>query len=313
MKIELKNIRHSEALSEETNAFTASLYINGIKVGIAKNRGYGGPTDYQAFDEEGRKLVKEAEVYCKSLPPYVNPDILKEDGKPLEFKMDLELFIDNLLEDHLRRKDLKRLEAIIKKKEANSVLFGVPGTADCRYLQFKAPISDMLNKPDGTKALAECIERKILPNMLEGYKILNHNIPEEVFQKAGLKENQYFLAEPKIELRNIKYHEEQSADRLAFEADLYIDGRKTGNYLSWGRNGKSEFHADDDKGVQLFRYAERYCRQLPDASTEGIYGNIGPESEPIDLELILSKLASRQVKQQHSKKKAPARKTPRKR
>ena len=32
MKIELKNIKFSEALSEETNAFVCDVYVNGKKV-----------------------------------------------------------------------------------------------------------------------------------------------------------------------------------------------------------------------------------------------------------------------------------------
>ena len=46
MKIEIKNIKHSPSLSEETNAFTADIYVNGVKAGSAMNRGHGGCTDY---------------------------------------------------------------------------------------------------------------------------------------------------------------------------------------------------------------------------------------------------------------------------
>jgi len=41
MKIELKNIKHMPSLSEETEAFSANLYINDVKAGIGSNGGRG--------------------------------------------------------------------------------------------------------------------------------------------------------------------------------------------------------------------------------------------------------------------------------
>ena len=39
MKIEVKNVKFVEALSEETYCFTASIRVDGKKVGEASNRG----------------------------------------------------------------------------------------------------------------------------------------------------------------------------------------------------------------------------------------------------------------------------------
>jgi hypothetical protein len=44
MDIKLKNIHVDHRLSEETNAFTADLFINGKNVGTAMNSGQGGMT-----------------------------------------------------------------------------------------------------------------------------------------------------------------------------------------------------------------------------------------------------------------------------
>lgn len=44
MKIELKNFQFFERMSEETNAFVADVYVNGVKVAYAKNDGRGGET-----------------------------------------------------------------------------------------------------------------------------------------------------------------------------------------------------------------------------------------------------------------------------
>src|SRR3546814_2179003 len=69
MKIALKNIHYDRHLSEETHAFVANLYINGFKAGVASNQGHGGNTDYHPTDKKGRKLIEEAENYCRNLPP----------------------------------------------------------------------------------------------------------------------------------------------------------------------------------------------------------------------------------------------------
>ena len=53
MEIELKNVKHFPSLSQETEAFTASLYINGQHAGFAKNAGHGGSTDYYGKDAKG--------------------------------------------------------------------------------------------------------------------------------------------------------------------------------------------------------------------------------------------------------------------
>ncbi len=55
MEIKLKNIHVDLRLSEETNAFTADLFIclRGKNVGTALNDGHGGMTNCRARDPEG--------------------------------------------------------------------------------------------------------------------------------------------------------------------------------------------------------------------------------------------------------------------
>ena len=114
MKIELKNIKFSEAMSEETNAFTADLYINGKKVGYCKNTGQGGCTDYNANSPELRPVLAEAEAYCKA-----QPDI---NYGEFSIKNNLEHTIDQLFEDWLKAKDQKKFE----RQMQNAILLGVP-------------------------------------------------------------------------------------------------------------------------------------------------------------------------------------------
>ncbi|PYF74634.1 hypothetical protein [Pedobacter nutrimenti] len=53
MKIELKNIKYFDALSEETTLFNANLYIDGKKAGIVKNDGRGGSTFHMGTTAKG--------------------------------------------------------------------------------------------------------------------------------------------------------------------------------------------------------------------------------------------------------------------
>ena len=122
MKIELKGIHYSAQLSEETSAFSANLYINGYKVGIASNHGQGGATNYTSFNEKGRQLIKEAEAYCKSLPP----EKYTVGGEQHQVDMNLELYIDNLLTDYLKKKDLRQFRKKLGKYTTNHIVIGIP-------------------------------------------------------------------------------------------------------------------------------------------------------------------------------------------
>ncbi len=99
MKIELKNIKHYESMSEETFCFNANLYVDGKKVGEVSNRGNGGCHQY-SFNVN---TEKELDKWCKeNLPKWSM-------GDDQEYETDLELHISNLVADFLDTKHLKSL------------------------------------------------------------------------------------------------------------------------------------------------------------------------------------------------------------
>jgi len=160
MKIELKSIKFSEAMSEETNAFTANLYINGKNVGYCKNQGHGGCTDYNSNSPELRPIIKEAEEYCKALP--------KTKWKGMEFDQSLESVIDQLLEDWLKAKEVKKME----RKMLTCILIGSPdeNRLNYAYYNFKRPLSSI-----PVPQLQASIER-IKAKMPKNEVILNTNL-----------------------------------------------------------------------------------------------------------------------------------------
>ena len=96
MEIRLKNIYVGERLSRETTAFQATLYINGYRVGVITNDGQGAATMYRPIDDRGVALIKEAEFWCKGLPPVIFSDEMV-DCKPVTVPMEMEIYLDNLV------------------------------------------------------------------------------------------------------------------------------------------------------------------------------------------------------------------------
>jgi len=171
MQIELKNIKFSEALSEETNAFVADVYVNKVKVAYAKNDGHGGCTFYHAYEGK-RELLGQAEKFCEALPP------LKYGG--MELPMNLEMKIDNLLSDWLRAKDEAKLGKKLQKDMLTSLCIKMPNG----YTQLtwksgsrKLTIAELVSVPNGREILKNAIAKA----KAEGKEVLNTNIPQHLF------------------------------------------------------------------------------------------------------------------------------------
>lgn len=186
MKIELKNIHVSEHLSDETNAFTAGVYIDGIHAGDASNHGTGGPTDYYPFNENGKRLIRQAEDYCKKLPS----DSFHYAGNEYTIDMSLEHFIDRLLEQHLQQKNLLQFRKKLENAMTQHIVFGTPDEYFSKY-KLMMPVENLLQHERGRELLKSILSRQILPQMGTDDKILNTNIPEHIFRESGLNEKQY--------------------------------------------------------------------------------------------------------------------------
>lgn len=99
--IELKRISFSERLSQETNAFAADIWVDGVKAGNAENSGHGGNTNCSLHLLPVEKR-REIEAYLKAQPPKVYP--ASGDMKEFSVPMDLEVVVDNLFEAWLAEK-----------------------------------------------------------------------------------------------------------------------------------------------------------------------------------------------------------------
>ena len=65
MHITLKNIKHSEAQSEDSECFSADIYIDGKYAGAVSNSGHGGANEYNPLE-----LEQKLNEFAKTLNPY---------------------------------------------------------------------------------------------------------------------------------------------------------------------------------------------------------------------------------------------------
>ncbi|TYR37463.1 hypothetical protein FXV77_05515 [Sphingobacterium phlebotomi] len=178
MRIELKKIEINERLSDETCCFSADLYINGRNVGIAYNRGNGCPTDYYATTPEGKEQILKAEDYCKTLPPIKSGEHT--------YEMDLEFYIDNLLNSHVKQQSQKKMQ----KRFKDHIVIGNDRDVGYRYVNIQTPIEATLKSESG-RAYIKTVLETLKEQLESGDQVLNDNIPTNIFKAAGFGENQY--------------------------------------------------------------------------------------------------------------------------
>ncbi len=174
MKIELKKIEFYDRLSEETNAFTADIYVNGVKAGYAKNDGQGGNTWCHSYEGKSN-LLHEAETYAEALPPIQ----LEFANKIHPTKMNLEMVVDKLFEEYITKKENQKF---LKKREKaclTNIVFGLENGTSYKSFGWKGlTIEQLLKIPNGITAIKNAIV-KVKAELKEGEKIFNKNIPLE--------------------------------------------------------------------------------------------------------------------------------------
>ena len=151
MKIELKNIKHSEFASQETNCYQATIYIDGKRVGTVENAGHGGCDNVHPW-----QVAQQIDAYAKTLPKTVCTFIDPETGKPAEMEQDHETIFGDILTSWLMSKDLKRLmsKRIVFVKEDGNVY------------ETKALKADQLKINLNQGRLPEMLKAKTILNLL---------------------------------------------------------------------------------------------------------------------------------------------------
>ncbi|HYE67510.1 MAG TPA: hypothetical protein VEA58_02800, partial [Anaerovoracaceae bacterium] len=132
MKIELKKVKAISALSEDTAAFTADVYIDDRKVGYVNNSGTGGRNFVLPYPplERNSELIKQATDYVESLPPVPY--------KGLDLRMNMDFFIGRLLQEYLKDEESRKFQKKLDKYMLDSIVYGQGD--ECYRVRFDFPI-----------------------------------------------------------------------------------------------------------------------------------------------------------------------------
>lgn len=188
MIIELKNIAISPSLSQKSTAFRAEVWVNNYRAAIATNAGRGDITHLQPQDFTGLRILKEAREWVAAQLPPVDPGSANA-GETISQKQDpLTTHVDGLLLRHQQGLAITELHRKIGSRMRQSIVFGVPDQSFREY-GLEASIARILAVRNGANALVGIICNKVVPNLGEGERIFNTNLPKEVMEKVGL---QYF-------------------------------------------------------------------------------------------------------------------------
>lgn len=161
----LRNFKYIDSLSEETNCFTASLYVNGQKIGFCKNSGRGGSTDITILPT-CRELGKTITEFLVGHPKV----------KCLEFDFDItldfEYIVDILVEETLKAQDKARImrmtvkNLVFKDKEGNYYKINWKGHNIIELVSHES--------------YRQTIRTVILRESNKGSTLVNENIPKEL-------------------------------------------------------------------------------------------------------------------------------------
>lgn len=109
MKFELRKVHHMPSLSEETNAYSADLYVDGQLIAHVSNRGHGGCDDQHPAKGRTNADLQRVEEWIKANHPPRETGMKLPSGEMFLMDITLETICGELLESHLASKKLERL------------------------------------------------------------------------------------------------------------------------------------------------------------------------------------------------------------
>lgn len=116
LTVELRKFKHAAALSHETEAISAEIWINGLRAGSIENSGRGACHDLRWLDPRSEDVLAD---HCAALPK------VSSDGFELEVCVDLffSILIDEKITEKLNRaREKKLLKRVAKARAAGMAL-----------------------------------------------------------------------------------------------------------------------------------------------------------------------------------------------
>ena len=217
MLIEIKNLKIAASLSEETNAYTADIFVDGVKTFAASNHGHGGCDSYHRYPTA---KVGEREVdawLAANVPPDGPWNANPAEREPYDTgtTCNLEVFMGRYVDRHISAKEDARIRRLYEKKLADRicalneqghfVLFGKavhkPTAENLAHLRAKCP--DVIFLADADEATKERGLRAFCPEF-GGSRQSDADLREGVYERLRtnaltVADAKWLLAEPQNE------------------------------------------------------------------------------------------------------------------
>ena len=122
MDVELKAVKTAKHLSQETIAYSASIYVDGKRIGIVSNSGTGGGNQYDWLNQKAAKVGLRLQIWAKD--------------QKTEFEYDkLDQIINDLADEFEERQAMRR-------KCKTHIMFRLKGDSEDEWRTIKAPYDD---------------------------------------------------------------------------------------------------------------------------------------------------------------------------
>ncbi len=117
---------------------------------------------------------------------------------------------------------------------------------------------------------------------------------------VSLINNQNNITTMEITLKNVKFYERMSEETNAFNADVYINGKKVFYAKNDGHGGETniQMYKRDDL---LLTEVENYCKSLPPTKSEALNFEYTPDLESVVDDLVYNWIIQKDIEKQKKK------------
>ena len=172
-KVVLKNVKMFQG--HDGTGLNADVWINGINCMHVFDGAYGGEFEYtenlynNPKAEQVKKNIALLNEYVNQLPEF-DHDF---NGRKTKLKMDLDMYIDEILVKQENEKKMKKFEKQKLKRMETCILIGKPDEVKYEFFDVKRPLSELPKDKFQTQ-----LNRLVLTHCKNGVQVLNTNLEQ---------------------------------------------------------------------------------------------------------------------------------------
>lgn len=181
MDIEVKNLQVYHDAHPAATIYEAELFIDNNHTGFISFDGREENTRIIAKDEDGKKAIKAADRYCKTLATRTNAD---KRHIPKYFGPSLAHTVGGLISAQMEALQWQAFEKMREMRGKHSIIYGDPHTYVLGSYPLPQAISTYLATGVGKMQLTRILRDNVGPLLAEKDCILNADIPTSVILRA---------------------------------------------------------------------------------------------------------------------------------